>query len=1037
MAILLDSVCADVMYADLNFRYPFRKYQRMILEQIEAQPDDDRYHLVAPPGSGKTIVGLELIRRFDQPAVVFAPTTTIQRQWKEMVGMFTENASQVESLTSLRADQLAAINIFTYQLISTTGESLERINDLADARWVDDLILEGQATDEQAARDRIKTLRENNPAAHRRELAKRYLRVKHELLRSEPEQVEPFLHPNARKLIGELVDHGVRTIVLDECHHLLDYWAIVLRYLIGKISSPRIVGLTATLPNPENETQYENYTALLGDVDFEVPTPAVVKEGDLAPYRDLVYFVSPSPREMNYLRDIQAAFEGAIAELTGDERFQEWVAHSLRHRLDREGESMSWGEFFRARPLFSIAALRFSHRMGWPWPEGVAIPLEAEEELSLEDWATLLERYGLDVLKLSSDQSDHEQLKRLRRRLLPFGLTLTERGLRQSRSPGDLVLTFSEHKDGATAEILAAEAKAMGNRLRAVVITDFERKSSGVRRLRGVLDQDAGSARRVFYHLAHHLEAGKLDPILVTGQTLMADADHGQPLLDRFNRELSERGIDATCAFRSTAMPQVLAIHGKGPGWKPSVYVRLVTRAFEEGLTKCLVGTRGIFGEGWDSLRLNTLIDLTSVTTSTSVQQLRGRGIRLDPTWPRKVAHNWDVVCVAKQFKKGDADLKRFLRRHNRYWGIVPLTKAKQLMRDVTEGMHLALSGGFASELADDEPLPMSGQLSGQVVKGITHVSPKLAFRLATMGFRRMRYSDITDEMLSQVKRRDAIYDLWRIGEEYSNFSYTTTQLETRDLKIRTVHTMQDTLKRMIRSFVASMAGVVLLAAWYGLQQSLYFMEQQASLQLCFSTVAFFIAGGTIVAFAFNFRRAMKIGRALLIEQPSDAILLDVGRALLAALKEARVVSPHLQSEYVRVIEQPDQSYQVLLDYASPEDASVFIHAYRQIFDPIRRQRYLILRDDERLPNLILRALWLPLRLFFRNRAGYPPAYHPVPKILANRKERAEAFARHWKRYVGGGRLVYIHSEEGRRILLEARAQRRPKVKGLAFEVWR
>ena len=43
------------------------------------------------------------------------------------------------------------------------------------------------------------------------------------------------LHPNARALIQALIDHGVRTIVLDECHHLLDYWAIVLRYLIDQI----------------------------------------------------------------------------------------------------------------------------------------------------------------------------------------------------------------------------------------------------------------------------------------------------------------------------------------------------------------------------------------------------------------------------------------------------------------------------------------------------------------------------------------------------------------------------------------------------------------------------------------------------------------------------------------------------------------------------------------------------------------------------------------------------------------------------------
>ena len=33
----------------LNFRYPFRKYQRMILAQVEQAPKDHKYHIVAPP----------------------------------------------------------------------------------------------------------------------------------------------------------------------------------------------------------------------------------------------------------------------------------------------------------------------------------------------------------------------------------------------------------------------------------------------------------------------------------------------------------------------------------------------------------------------------------------------------------------------------------------------------------------------------------------------------------------------------------------------------------------------------------------------------------------------------------------------------------------------------------------------------------------------------------------------------------------------------------------------------------------------------
>jgi hypothetical protein len=164
---------------------------------------------------------------------------------------------------------------------------------------------------------------------------------------------------------------------------------------------------------------------------------------------------------------------------------------------------------------------------------------------------------------------------------------------------------------------------------------------------------------------------------------------------------------------------------------------------------------------------------------------------------------------------------------------------------------------------------------------------------------------------------------------------------------------------------------------------------------------------------------------------------MDVGRALLVALKDSGLISHNIQIDFIRVVEQPNQSYQVLLDYASSEDASVFINAYGEIFEPVRDQRYLILRDDNRLPELYLAPLWFALRKTFRNSGLYQPAYHPVPKVLAVRKELAERFAQQWKKYVGGGKLIFTRNEAGRSILLQARAQRRPKVKALAFEIWK
>jgi len=1019
------------MLSSLTFRYPFRKYQRMILGQVEDEErsgHDHRYHIVAPPGAGKTIVGLELIRGFGQPAVVFTPTTTIQGQWREKASMFLPDDGEIDMLTSHDPHHLAPMNIFTYQLISTPGESQKHVEEMARQKWIDDLTFEGNTNDTHTAQERLKALQANNPRAYRKELSRRYLRIKYQLLRSGGEEIGKFLHPNARALIQALVDFGVRTIVLDECHHLLDYWAIVLRYLIEQIPDARVIGLTATLPSPEDDLEYENYNSLLGDVDFEVPTPAVVKEGDLAPYRDLIYFVQPNRREMQYLKHIQEAFEHEIGTITNQSRFIQWVEmESVRRPVEREQSPQAvWENFLNQSPLFALAALRFLQSKDIRIPSGLLMPLEADQPIGIDDWIVLLERYALNVLKVSADPDDHKQLTNLRKSLLPFGLTLTERGLRHGRSAGDLVLAFSESKDQAVIHILSEEIRTMGDHLRAVVVTDFERMTSGVKSLKNVLDPDAGSAIRVFHALVSRPELDDLDAVLVTGKTLMIDAHHQVTCLDWFNDYLKQQSINATCNFKETASPQVLEIVGEGPDWSSRAYVGMVTAALEAGLTRCLVGTRGIFGEGWDSLSLNTLIDLTSVTTSTSVQQLRGRSIRKHPAWPMKLAHNWDVICVAPQFDRGDSDLRRLIQRHGRYWGVVPMTATQKFVKETAD----KLQGVVPAQ-------QVSPPMRGQIVKGLMHLDPDLPYELSIRGPRKTNYDRYTRRSLGAIDQRARSYELWGIGEEYSNFSYSATRLDTRDLKIRTVYTISDTLKSMLRQFIASILGAITSVIYLSMYFGGSLMDAGAGATLCCAGGGLVLVFGTVIAFFANMASAYKLARKFLVEEPPDAILLDVGRALLGGLREAGLVSRNLHEDYVRVIEQPDQSCEVLLDYASPEDAALFIQAYQEIFEPVRDQRYLILRDDNRLPKMWLMPMWVVFRNWFRDTAGYEAAYHPVPKVLSTRKELAEAFAQYWKRYVGGGELIYTRSETGRRMLLHARTQRRPKAKGLAFEIWR
>lgn len=1020
-------VTREEVLSDLAFRFPFRRYQQLALDWVDAtvgtDEDDGGYHIVAPPGAGKTILGLELIGRFARPALVLVPTTAIQQQWRDEVRLFVPDDVDLGAIVSTDHDRPAPITVLTYQVVSTTARADDALDELAWERWCRELVDARQVSDLASAEGRLGILRDNNPDAFRRELARRHRAVKRELLRSGDADIVRFLHPNARGLLDRLVEAGTGTVVLDECHHLLDHWAVVVRHLLGRLDQPRIVGLTATLPDPDTPEEHENYEALLTDIDFQVPTPAVVKEGELAPYRDLVRFVEPSPRESAYLDDVQGAFEEALADLTADVRFGDW----LRTELGLDA-SARWSQLLREDAAWAVAGMRVAHDLGLPVAEDLAVPVEAERPPTGGDRAEVVARYGLRELKVSADPDDHERLAHLRRVLKPFGFVLTERGLRHSRSPGDLILAYSDAKQAAAADILEQERAALGERLRAVVVTDFERSGRAIARAGDALSADAGSARHTFRNLVGRPALRDLDPVLVTGSTLWVDADVADTMVARFRGRLSQLEADATCRAERHNRARIAEIHGHGPDWSSSLYVQLVTAAYEAGVTRCLVGTRGLLGEGWDALRLNTLIDLTSVTTAQSVQQLRGRSLRLDPSWPRKVAHNWDVVCVAPRFDRGDRDLRRFTSRHTHFWGVVPLRRGEQLLGEALAGADALMSGRGA------DGLDLPGGARGEIVKGVAHVDPGLSWQLLTRPWERISFDRTSRRSDRAIGDRQDSYRMWGVGEPYENAERWVARLDADELAVRTAHTISDTLRSLLRAFRASLLGGLLLTLYAVLRVVGDATAAGASGRDLVTTVGWVLLAGFVGALALNARAGMRLVRRLAAGQEPEAIAGDVGRALLVGLREAGLVSPFLIPEHVRVAEQPDGTVEVLLEHAPTGDARTFVRALGQVLGPVEDPRYLIVRDDRRLPDTGPRWAWAVLRPLLPGEG--PAGYHPVPDGLGVNRERAEALAGAWARYVGGGRLVYTRSDEGWQVLLSARSRERPTATAWAFERW-
>lgn len=112
----------------LKFKGTWRNYQQRVLNRFEDYKSDGKIHIVAAPGSGKTTLGIELIRRLDQPALILVPTITIRQQWIERIKeAFLNEGVDASLYLSEDLKDLKLITVSTYQAIHSAMLSLIHI----------------------------------------------------------------------------------------------------------------------------------------------------------------------------------------------------------------------------------------------------------------------------------------------------------------------------------------------------------------------------------------------------------------------------------------------------------------------------------------------------------------------------------------------------------------------------------------------------------------------------------------------------------------------------------------------------------------------------------------------------------------------------------------------------------------------------------------------------------------------------------------------------------------------------------------------
>ena len=693
-------------------RVPLRDYQQSLLDRLH--PDDgSTLHLLAPPGSGKTLMGLELAVRNGRRALVLVPTTVIGAQWihqarklfiSPAVGSPSVTGSVGTHLPSARPEQAAEaadLTVLTYQSLAAVGSS-PAWSDAARSHWLTELTADGRSAG--SAEAWLKRLEADNPRAYNRGLRSRATTIRRQVDELDDDAIDSILGPGARARLDALITAGVATIVLDECHHLKAHWAIVVHYLVRRLKqaglSPTLIGLTATEPSGEDRSA-RRYRALLGDVDAEVPVPAVIRAGHLAPCRQLAWFTLPSTEETTFLATAGEELHHRVGELLlspdGIDYLLEVVAPPMSstapgggsgsgplpriagaddHHVSATAKPPEEDELVRrivagfdADPLLAASAAALLRKTGSYRGTALStrvVPLLPELDLlDLDDELRLLGRYAHDRLLAAPERRrDWESTREL---LRGFGLYLTDSGIRAGRSPVDTITAASRAKDTAVVDILRHELDSMGERLRAVVVTDAAEHSAPHRAL-DILGPasrpgPAGGAMRCMSTLLSDADLRSLHPVLLTSSRLsLASGDTS--LLDRLRRSTG-------LALPATDDGWTLSVTGQGVG--SAGLVLAVSELVAAGEVRLVVGTRGLLGEGWDCPAVNTLIDLTAATTSASTQQLRGRTMRLDPGWVDKVAHNWSVTCLLPSHPRlrSNPDLNRLRRKAEHLWSLV------------------------------------------------------------------------------------------------------------------------------------------------------------------------------------------------------------------------------------------------------------------------------------------------------------------------------------------------------------------------------
>ncbi|MCH7414500.1 DEAD/DEAH box helicase family protein [Belliella sp. R4-6] len=598
---------------DIKFKYGWRKYQQRVLDDLQDHLTDGHLHVIAPPGSGKTVLGLEVAIRLNKPTLILAPTIAIRNQWiQRFCELFLQTNSTPDWISrDIRNPKF--MTVVTYQGLHAACNN-----------W----------------------------------------RVEEEEIDNEEETEETkgngkSTNPNLDNIVGGLKTQNIKTIVVDEAHHLKNEWWQTLTKVKEKLD-PIIVGLTATPPYDVTATEWQRYINLNGPVDTEISVPELVIEGDLCPHQDYVYFTLPTEKENQSIVDFRKNIEKLFKEIKSDETIIQAIE---QHPIwQNPTEQLDW--IYNNLSNYS-ACLIFLKANDKEIPE-THLEVIGDKKFEIPkldyEWIeTLLDFYLYKEKEHFKTFEEHQ--KTLENRLRRYGAIERRQinFLHNKRVTG--FLTSSISKLNGIKEIVDFEYKNLGNNLRLVILSDFIRKEFYINSPDNNLELNKIGVIPIFEKLRRENKENKKIAVL-TGSMIIIPVS-AYPV---FEAKSAKYGITQ---INSNPVPfdSNYILISQTEQLKHDI-VHIVTQIFQSGEIEVLIGTKSLLGEGWDAPAINSLILASFVGSFVLSNQMRGRAIRTQNGNGDKTGNIWHLVCIDPTSPTGGDDFDLLKRRFRSFVGV-------------------------------------------------------------------------------------------------------------------------------------------------------------------------------------------------------------------------------------------------------------------------------------------------------------------------------------------------------------------------------